>query len=55
MGGKEFEIHDFDEMAGEYSVIGDFVVCPREKDTPGAMRNVCIKTAKNLTRVKRKN
>lgn len=55
MGGKEFEIHEFVEMAGEYSVMGDFVVCPREKDVPGAMRNVCIKTATNLKRVKRKN
>jgi hypothetical protein len=42
-------------MAGEYSVMGDFVVCPREKEEPGAMRNVCIKTARNLQRVKRKN
>jgi hypothetical protein len=55
MGGKKFEIHEFDEMAVEYSVMGDFLVCPREKDVPGAMRNVCIKTAENLKRVKRKN
>ena len=55
MGGKKFESHEFDEMAGEYSVMGDFVVCPREKETPGAMRNVCIQTADNLNRVKRKN
>ena len=54
LGGKEFEIHEFDEMAGEYAVMGDFVVCPREKNVAGAMRGVCIKSAENLYRVKRK-
>jgi hypothetical protein len=39
---------------GDYFVFGDFVVCPLEKDTPGAMRSVCIKVAKNLRRAKRK-
>lgn len=31
-------------MAGNYSVMGDFEVCG-EKNVPGAMFNVCIKTA----------
>ena len=42
------------ETLGDYSVFGDFVVCPLEKDTPGAMRSVSIKSARNLRRVKRK-
>lgn len=42
------------ETVGDYVVFGDFVVCPLEKDTPGAMRSVCIKSARNLRRVKRK-
>jgi len=42
------------QTVGDYFVFGDFVVCPLEKDTPGAMRSVCIKSARNLRRVKRK-
>jgi hypothetical protein len=42
------------QTAGDYFVFGNFVVCPLEKDTPGAMRSVCIKSARNLRRVKRK-
>ena len=38
----------------DYFIFGDFVVCPLEKDVPGQMRNVCIKSARNLKRVKRK-
>jgi hypothetical protein len=37
----------------EYFIFGDFVVCPLEKDTPGHIRNVCIKSARNLRRVRR--
>jgi hypothetical protein len=53
MGGKEFEIHEFVEMADEYAVLGDFEVCPLQKDVPGARRNVCIKKAEHLQRIKR--
>jgi hypothetical protein len=42
------------QTVGDYFVFGDFVVCPLEKDTPGAMRSVSIKSARNLRRVKRK-
>jgi len=42
------------QTVGDYYVFGDFVVCPLEKDTPGAMRSVSIKSARNLRRVKRK-
>ena len=34
MSGKEFEIHGFVEMAGEYSVMGDFVVCLVRRTCP---------------------
>ena len=37
----------------DYVIFGDFVVCPLEKEIPGQMRNVCIKSARNLRRVKR--
>ena len=52
MGKKEYEIHEFVEMAGEYVVFGDFEVCPLQKDVPGAMRSVCIKKAEHLKRVR---
>jgi hypothetical protein len=39
--------------ANNYFIFGDFVVCPLEKEIPGAMRSVCIKSAQNLRRVKR--
>ena len=42
------------QTVGDYFVFGDFVVCPLEKDTPGAMRSVSMKSARNLRRVKRK-
>jgi len=53
MGGKEFEVHEFVEMADEYAVLGEFEVCPLQKDVPGARRNVCIKKAEHLKRIKR--
>jgi len=40
--------------ASNYFIFGDFVVCPLEKEIPGAMRSVCIRSARNLRRVKRK-
>lgn len=43
---------DVDELDG-HVIFGDFVVCPLEKEVPGQMRNVCIKSARNLKRVKR--
>jgi hypothetical protein len=39
--------------ADDYVIYGDFVVCPLEKDIPGKERSVCIKSARNLRRVKR--
>jgi hypothetical protein len=45
---------NFVQMADDYEVFGDFEVCPLEKDVPGAMRDVCIKKAENLRRVRRK-
>ena len=39
--------------AGDYFIFGDFVVCPLETEIPGVMRSVCIKSARNLRRVKR--
>jgi hypothetical protein len=39
--------------ANNYFIFGDFVVCPLEKEIPGAMRSVCIKSAQNLRRMKR--
>ncbi len=38
----------------DYFIFGDFEVCPLEKEIPGQMRNVCVKTARSLRRVKRK-
>jgi hypothetical protein len=38
----------------DYFVVGDFVVCPLEKEIPGHRRSVYIKSARNLKRVKRK-
>ena len=35
-------------------VYGDYVVCPFEKDTAGAMRNVCIEDAAHLVARKRR-
>ena len=35
-------------IENEKALYGDFTVCPLEKDTPGAMRNVRIETWKNL-------
>ena len=40
------------QTLSDYVVFGDFVVCPLEKNTPGAMRSVSIKTARNMRRVK---
>jgi hypothetical protein len=42
------------QTVSDYFLFGDFVVCPLEKDTPGAKRSVCIKSARNLRRVRRK-
>src|SRR5262249_39743754 len=42
MGGEESETRQFEEMAGKYAIMGDFLVCPRAKEVAGAMRNVCI-------------
>jgi hypothetical protein len=39
--------------ADDYVIFGDFVVCPLEKETPGAIRSVCIKNFKNLRLVRR--
>jgi hypothetical protein len=44
------DISDLDD----YVIFGDFVVCPLEKEIPGKMRSVCIKSARNLRRVKSK-
>ena len=58
----KYESHEelFDELwdqvykiCGEYTDVGwyifaDFLVCPLQKDIPGHMRAVCIKSAKNL-------
>lgn len=38
----------------DYFIFGDFVVCPLEKEIPGHLRSVYIKSARNLRRVKRK-
>jgi hypothetical protein len=53
MDGKKFETHQFVEDAGDYSMVGDFQVCPRSKEVRGARRAVCIKSAENLRRVPR--
>ncbi len=39
----------------DYFIFGDFVVCPLEKEIPGHRRDVYIKSARNLRRVKRKS
>jgi hypothetical protein len=38
----------------DYFIFGDFIVCPLEKEIPGHIRSVYIKSARNLRRVKRK-
>ncbi len=38
----------------DFSLFGDFVVCPLTKDVPGEMRHVCIKDARNVKVTKRK-
>ena len=48
------DIRKLERNASDYVIFGDFVVCPLEKEIPGAMRNVCIKSSRNLRRVKRK-
>lgn len=47
-------IHNLEAGADSYVILGDFTVCPLEKEIPGAMRRVCVKGSKNLTRAKRK-
>ncbi|MGD9162093.1 MAG: hypothetical protein PVG39_27020, partial [Desulfobacteraceae bacterium] len=29
-------------------IFADFLVCPLEKDTPGTMRTICVKSVKNI-------
>jgi hypothetical protein len=52
IGGND---DNFVQMADRYELFGDFEVCPLENDVPGAMRDVCIKKAENLKRVRRKD
>ena len=44
---------DYLRNADTYFIFGDFLVCPLEKDTLGAERNVCIRSARNLKLVNR--
>jgi len=50
-GGSD---NNFPQAANEYEVYGDFEVCPLQKGLPGLRRDVCIKKAENLRRVRRK-
>lgn len=51
--GTEKLIAMLADKEGDYSIFGDFVVCPLTKDKPGVMRHICIKEARNLKLVKR--
>jgi hypothetical protein len=41
------------EIASEYQLLGDFVVCPIEEEVRGKMRAVCVDSVGNLKRVPR--
>ena len=48
------DIHQFVQNAGEYELVGDFVVCPLEEARSGKRLSVCIDSARNVQRVPRR-